>query len=47
MAYDPKAAAQFIADAHDARANFCNLSGDLEPPAILPYFVAHSSANAA
>lgn len=33
-AFDPVAAARFIADAHASRARYENLSGALEPPAI-------------
>lgn len=32
--FDPKAAAQFIADAHANKADFCNLPGELNPPSI-------------
>ena len=33
-AFDPKAAAQFIADAHANGSTFCNLPGELNPPTI-------------
>ena len=33
-AFDPKAAAQFIADAHEKRADFRNLPDNLSPPTI-------------
>jgi len=43
MAYDPKAAAQFIADAHEARADFCNFVGDLEPPTIADAYAGQAA----
>ncbi|MEM7774738.1 MAG: fumarylacetoacetate hydrolase family protein [Pseudomonadota bacterium] len=40
MPFDPRAAAQAIADAHTARAPFTNLSGELEPPSIADAYAA-------
>jgi 2-keto-4-pentenoate hydratase len=41
--FDPKAAAQFIADAHARRQNYCNLPGDLEPPSIADAYAAQAA----
>lgn len=41
--FDPKAAAQFIADAHDARDAFCNLPGDLNPPTIADAYAGQAA----
>ena len=43
MAFDPKAAAQFIADAHEARADYCNLPGDLNPPTIADAYAGQAA----
>lgn len=41
--FDPKAAAQFIADAHAKRADFCNLPGDLNPPTIADAYASQAA----
>ena len=41
--FDPKAAAQFIADAHDKKADFCNLPGDLSPPTIADAYAGQAA----
>jgi 2-keto-4-pentenoate hydratase len=41
--FDPRAAAQFIADAHEARADFCNLPGDLNPPTIADAYAGQAA----
>ncbi len=41
--FDPKAAARFIAEAHEQRADYQNLSGDLLPPTIGDAYQAQSA----
>ena len=41
--FDPKVAAQFIADAHDKKADFCNLPGDLNPPTIADAYAGQAA----
>ena len=42
-AYDPKAAAQFIADAHEMRADFRNLPDELNPPTIADAYAGQAA----
>ena len=41
--FAPKAAAQFIADAHDRRENFSNLPEDLNPPTIADAYAGQAA----
>lgn len=41
--FDPKAAAQFIADAHAGRSDYRNLPGDLSPPTIADAYKAQAA----
>jgi 2-keto-4-pentenoate hydratase len=41
--FDPKAAARFIAEQHDKRADYCNLPGDLEPPTIADAYAGQAA----
>jgi len=41
--FDPKAAAQFIAAAHEQRADFCNLPDDLKPSTIAEAYAGQAA----
>lgn len=41
--FDPRAAAQFIADAHERKADYCNLPGALEPPTIADAYAGQAA----